>query len=389
MASNNGGKKKQKRRKRVHSGGSVYPRSDGRWAADFIVEETGKRKTLYARTETEAIEKRQQALFEQKQGKLVTGPKQKLGDYLDQWLEDVHKPAIRASSYVKYRLALDKHIIPDLGQIALQKLTPDHIQSFYAKKLKEGLKPQTVHVYHAILHRALDNAVRWKRVNHNVCDLVSLPRARKFEIQPLTEEQAQTLIEAVKGHKLEGLIIIALLTGAREGELLALRWKDIDFAQSLLSIRRSVSYVSGQGYVEEEPKTSRGRRVIPLPQIAVDVLQQHRNTQRRLRLKAGTRWVEHDLVFPNRDGGFMNTAGLWRSFHTLLKKAGLSHIRFHDLRHSAATLLLKMGVHPKIVQERLGHAQISMTMDIYSHVLPTMQKDASDKLDDMFRHQNP
>lgn len=185
---------------------------------------------------------------------------------------------------------------------------------------------------------------------------------------------------------MEGLLTLDVTTGMRLGELLALRWQDIDFEHRSLHIRRSMGFISGQGYVEFEPKTARSRRKILLPPFVCEVLRQHRTRQLEERLKMGTVWRERDLVFCNRYGDFLDPSHLRQRFDRLLKDAGLPDVRFHDLRHSAATILLSMGIHPKVVQEILGHSQISMTLDTYSHVLPSMQQEAMDKLDDLFKH---
>jgi integrase len=369
--------------RRGHGEGSIYQRNDGRWAASISLEGR-KRKTFYGKTRREVQEKLRVALNEQKQGTLSTGPQQTLKQYLEQWLEEVHKPTLRLGSYRGYRLSLDNHILPALGHIPLQKLTPQNVQAFYTKKLKEGLSAKTVRNIHGLLHKALDNALRWGLIPRNVCDAVSLPRKTRYEVQPLTMEQAQQLLIAVRDHKLQGLLTLTVTTGMREGELLALRWQDIDFANQSLQVRRSMGYIPGKGYLEFEPKTAKGRRNILLPSFVCEALKQHRTRQLELRLKAGARWRDRDLVFPNIYGDFLDPAHLRQRFDKLLKDAGLPDVRFHDLRHSAATILLSMGIHPKIVQEILGHSQISMTMDIYSHVLPSMQQEAMSKLDDLF-----
>lgn len=372
-----------KQKQRGHGEGSIYQRKDGRWVASITLEGR-KRKTFYGKTRKEVQEKLRVALNDQKQGVLATGPQQTIKQYLEQWLEYVHRPAIRLNSYVKYRTALNKHILPALGHIQLQKLTPQQVQAFYAQKLKEGYATETIRGFHGLLHRALDNAVRWNLVARNICDAVSPPRMIKHEIQPLTKEQAQKLLETAEGHRLEGLLTLALATGMRRGELLGLKWQDIDFDERSLQIRRTVTRIAGFGLVESEPKTSKSRRKVMLPQFVVDVLIQHRVHQGEDRLKAGAAWQENDIVFSNPRGGLIEPAHLLPRFQRLLREAGLPHIRFHDLRHSAATILLSMGAHPKVVQELLGHSQISMTMDTYSHVLPSMQREVMDRLNDMF-----
>ena len=370
--------------RRGHGEGSIYQRKDGRWAASISLENR-KRKTFYGKTRREVQEQLKVALREQQQGMLATGPQQSMKHYLEYWLEEVHKPSILSTTYRGYRIFLNKHILPALGHVQLQRLTSQQVQAFYTKKLKEGLAAKTVRNMHGLLHKALDNAVRWGLVPRNVSDAVSLPRQTRHEIQPLNRVQAQRLLEAAKGHALQGLLTLAVTTGMREGELLALRWQDIDFDTQSLQNRRSMSFIPGKGYVELEPKTEKGRRKIMLPSFVCEALKQHRLRQLERRLKVGTRWQERDLVFCNIYGGFLDPAHLRQRFDRLLRDAGLPDVRFHDLRHSAATILLSMGVHPKVVQELLGHSQIDVTMDTYSHVLPSMQQEAMEKLDDLFR----
>ena len=373
----------KKQRRRGHGEGSIYRRQDGRWGADISLE-NGNRKTLYGKTRAEVADKLNTALQEQKQGILATGPRQTVAHYLNYWLEEIHKATLRISTYVMYRRNLDNHIIPVLGHIQLQKLTVDQVQAFCAKMSEKGLKPGTVRLLHTILHTALKDAVRWRRLSVNVCDAVKLPRHTQREGQPLEQEQAQRLVQAAQGSRLECIIILALTTGLRLGEILALRWGDINIEERVLHVRRTVDYIKGHGWVESEPKTEDGKRDIQLPQVTVDALKEHRTSQLEARLKAGARWKEQGLVFPNRYGGYFRRMRLYAIFKKRLHEARLPDMHFHDLRHSTATILLSMGVPAKVVQEILGHSNISTTMNIYGHVFPSMQRDAMDNMDDLF-----
>ncbi len=223
---------------------------------------------------------------------------------------------------------------------------------------------------HAVLHNALSHAVSINLVGRNICDVVKRPRLVRHERHPLTVEQAQKLLRYLQGRSLEGLITVALATGMRRGELLGLRWQDVNFDTRRLQVQRTISRQRKRGIVESEPKTSRGRRNIILPPFAIDVLKQHRTRQLEARLKAGPAWEESNFVFCNGHGGFLEPSQLHMMFRSLLEDAGLPQIRFHDLRHSAATIMLSMGVHPKVVQELLGHSSISMTLDVLCRHLP-------------------
>ena len=364
--------------------GSLYQRkSDGRWVGSFKPED-GSRKYVYGDTRKEAHEKLQKAMRDCQQGKLLANSKQTVRQYLEQWLEQAHHPSIRETTYHEHGILLRVHILPALGHVPLQRLTPQRIQAFYAKKLDEGLSTGYIQTMHAILHKALDNAVKWELVPRNVCDFVTAPRIVRHERQPLTPDQAQQLLQAAKDHRLEALLTVAITTGMRKGELLALRWVDINLNDGSLQVRRTVSYISGKGYIESEPKTQKGRRKIILPPVVLLALKQHQMHQKEARLKAGPGWEEHGLVFCNLYGRYLSAASLTRLFRAILKAAGVPRVRFHDLRHSAATILLSMGIHPKVVQELLGHSNISMTMNTYSHVLPAMQQEAMEKMNKLF-----
>lgn len=369
--------------KHANGEGSIVLRKDGRWMATLTLD--SKRKYFYGNTQKEALEKRRAAQREHAQGILATGPTQTLKVYLNHWLEDVHKPSVGIRTYLGYRGKLKNYIFPALGHVQLQKLTPQHIQSFYAKMLKEGLKASTINGMHNILHSALDNAVRWNLVSRNVSDLVTKPRKVKHKIQPLTEEQARTLLDAVKGDILEGIITVTLVTGLRRGEVLGLKWDDIDLENKYIYIRRSVGRAYNYGIIVSKPKSESGLRVIKLPNIVIDVIAQHRVRQDAAKAHLGTKWQDSGYVFCNSKGKFLGESQLHIMYKRLLKRAMLPNIRFHDLRHSAATIMISMGINPKVVQEILGHSTISMTMDTYAHVLPSMQQDAMEKLNDRYK----
>ncbi len=370
------------RKRRSHHEGSVfYVPGRERWVAEVSIA-AGKRKRFYCKSKQEAIRKRNEALRELERGTLATGPRRKLGEYLEDWLENVHKRKLRVGTYVNYK-KLVRYMVADLGDVWLEKLTPQRVQEFYAKKQDEGLSSKVVHEIHGVLHLALKNAVRWGLVARNVCDLVTPPRIVSREVKPLSVEQARVLVQHVRGHRLEVLLAMAIVTGMRRGELLALRWSDIDFDRGRLLVLHSVDFIARYGYVEDKPKTAAGRRVIDLPMFLLDMLRQHRLCVLELR-EAVANWEDRDLVFPNRRGGYMHPNHMGEQFRKLLKDAGLPPIHFHDLRHSAASILLCMGVNVKAIQELLGHSDISITLRTYSHLLPSMQQEVVKTWDDVF-----
>ena len=369
--------------KRGNGEGSIYKQRDNLWAASITVEtaQGRKRKYFYGKTRKEVQEKLAAAAHERQQGTIVTAPNQTIEQFLTNWLM-THKSSVRPRTTERYEGFVRLHVVPVIGRVRLDKLSAQHVQTLYAQKLEEGLSPTTVNTLHMMLHRALKDALRWGLVARNVCDLVSPPRRAHYEFKSLSKEQAQKLLTALHGHNMEALFVLALTTGMRRGEILALKWQDIDFEQNMLQVRRIFTRSKGQRYLEAEPKTEKSRRSVALPAITTTLLKKHQASQQELRRQVGEYWQAHDLVFCTALGTPLNPNKVLERFKTVLKKAGLPAIRFHDLRHSAATMLLAMGVHPKVVQELLGHNQISMTMDIYSHVLPTMQKDAMSKMND-------
>jgi len=372
-----------KQSRRGHQEGSVYyDKASSRWVAVISVE-AGKRKKVYCKTKQEAIRKRNEMLRELERGVLATGPQRRLGEYIQDWLETTHKSKVRLSVYLNYKKHV-KHIVADLGHIWLQKLTPHQVQSFLSKKLGEGLSPKYVREMLGVLNLALTNAVKWGYLSRNVCELVTRPRVPKYEITPLTLEQAQRFRQHLQGHRLEVLITMAVVTGMRRGELLALRWSDIDFQRGMLQVIHTVDRLAGHGYVEGEPKSAAGLRSIRLPGFLLEMLHQHQARQGAEKSQKKN-WEEHDLVFPNLRGGYLHPNHLGEAFKALLKQAGLPPIRFHDLRHSAATLLLSMGVNIKVIQELLGHSDIAITLRVYGHLLPSMQQEVVEKWDGVFQ----
>ena len=385
-----------KKGKRGNGEGSIYHRaSDNKWVGSITLE-SGKRKVFYGKTQKEVQEKMKVALYEQQKGMLpATTTKVTVAQFLKDWLETTQKYDVRPRTYERYEEVVRLHISPILGRHQLQKLTTHHVESFYAKKLEEGLSSRTVNTFHNVLHKALDKARKSRLIVENVCDLVDPPRVEDVEGTPLTLKQVKQLLRIAKGHRIEALLTLALATGMRRGELLGLKWQDIDFEKSILQIRRIMSRVptklkseAKKGQVEAATKAKKSRRSIIIVPLAFEALQQHQERQREARKKAGDRWIDRDLVFCTSIGTPLNPDRDVRlPFKRLLSEAKLPDIRFHDLRHSAATLLLGMGIHPKIVQEILGHSSIAVTMNVYSHVLPTMQQDAMGMLGNAFREQ--
>lgn len=370
--------------KRGNGEGSIYRRkSDGRWVGSLSLPD-GTRKVFYGKKQSEVIAKLDEAANDLRRGMLTVGENVTLQEYLENWLENIHKPVIRLSTYLNYRKLIKNYLVPGLGKVKVQKLTPQQVQAFYSKKIRDGLSPKTVNNVHVLLHKALDNAVKWNMLPRNVCDAVTPPRIPRKEKNVLTREQAHTLLKEVKAHRLEALLTLAVTTGMREGELLALRWQDIDLEHGSLQVKRAVTYLKEYGYVESEPKTAKSQRTIKLPVFVVSILLTHRLQQKEQKQEVGTTWIDKGLVFTNAQGYYLSPSTLLKMFKRFLVSIGLPSMRFHDLRHSAATILLAMNTHPKVVQEILGHSQIAMTLDVYSHALPSMQEDVIKQWDSEF-----
>lgn len=370
-------------KRRGHGEGSVTLLKDGRWRA-YISLGKNKRKYFYGKTQKEVIAKLQKGQREKQQGTLITTPDQPLKVYLTRWLE-VYKPTVRLATYNIRRLIVQNHIIPALGDIPLQRLTPQEVRVFYASELERGLKGSSVGTYHVTLHKALDRAAKDGLIARNVCDLVDPPKSERVEMTTLNKDQALQFLSAARGHRLELLFTMAITTGMRQGELLGLRWSDIDMERGTLSVRRTIKRVGKYGIIETEPKTAKGKRQISIPPFILDMLRVHQDQQTALRMAAGEKWQDRGMVFCTDTGGYFEGQRVHKPFKQLLAAAGLPDIRFHDLRHSAATLLLAMKEHPKVVQELLGHSSITTTLMTYSHVLPIMHEEAMRKMGDMFK----
>jgi integrase len=359
----------------------VRRRVDGRWEARITLPD-GKRKSFYQKTRNQAAAAMNKALNNVAEGLPVTPEKMSVGEYLAKWLEaSAHDLAPR--TLTRYRQHITLSLTPALGRKRLARLDPQSVQALYARKLTEGASPASVRQLHAVLRKALGEAERLGLIPRNVATLVKVPRSARYEMHTLSPDEAKRFLSEVDEDRLAALYTLALHTGMRLGEMLALRWVDVDLAKSpALHVRATLRYVNADLYYFDPPKTERSRRRISLNSAVTEVLKRHRVAQLEERLAAGVAWRDEDLVFCTPIGAPICGNHLsGRDFPALLKEAGLPRIRFHDLRHTCATLLLWRGVHPKVVSELLGHTTITMTLDRYSHVLPDMQQAAMDAMD--------
>jgi len=321
------------------------------------------------------------ALHQRDTGFEILPGRMNISQFLQRWLSGYAEINVAASTLARYRVAVNKHLIPHMGNLQLTAVRPVHIQQLQSVCLKEGLSPRTVVQHHRIIAEALKHAVRWQLIPSNPAAAISPPRFEARDMQFLSQAQLHELLTAAQGSFLRTLIYLAVHTGARSGELLAIRWSDLDLHTGRLSIVRTAQRIPGEGIVFSSPKTHRSRRPVTLSAEAVGLLREHRAMQNTHRLALGPAFEDHDLVFCQPTGRPYEPGQISRAFGRLIRSTQLPEVRFHDLRHTAASLLLAAGVHPKVVSERLGHASVQITMDTYSHILPNLQREAADAMD--------
>jgi integrase len=290
---------------------------------------------------------------------------------------------LRDSTWVSYRMNVQKHLVPGLGAVELQRLTPAQLNVFYRELLTRGrrntaggLAPKTVRYIHSILHRALRDAVRWGFVVRNVADAADPPKPKTPEMRVWSPAQLRVFLDHVRTDRLYAAWLLAATTGMRRGEILGLRWSDLDLEAGRVAVRRPRIVVDYQVQVSE-PKTAKGRRSLALDPATVAALRAHRARQAEERLAVGSRYQDSELVFTRLDGTGFHPERFSSWFRQHVRAAGLPRIRLHDVRHSYATAALAAGVPAKVVSERLGHAAIAITMDTYSHVLPGLDEQAA------------
>ncbi|MFL5760275.1 MAG: tyrosine-type recombinase/integrase [Thermomicrobiales bacterium] len=359
---------------------------------------TGKRrrKRITARTKREVELQVAELINKSRNGGFTDAGKLTVREFLDCWL-DATAPTLRSVTVRRYRDLVRLHIVGVIGNTKLGKLTAADVQRLYTNRLQEParrrrrgetkdtpkkpLSPTTVRYIHAVLHHALDDAVKWGLLIRNVADAVEPPKEARTEMKVWNAEQVGRVLRTAADDHLEALWRLAISTGMRRGELLALKWSDLDLDGGGLSVQRSLGRGETARLEEGEPKSQSGRRRIALSRSVVESLKRHRVRQLEHRIAADVAYQDRGYVFANETGGHLHPNVLYRRFDALIDRADVPTIRFHDLRHTSATLLLAEGVHGKIVQERLGHANIAMTLDLYSHVTADMQGHAADAID--------
>ncbi len=360
--------------------GSIYPhKRNGKkvgYRGAYVVHTAAgpRRRYVSGKTRQEVADKLAEALSNRNKGLVFDDDGITVGEYLDRWLRDAVRGTVRESTYSRDAYLVANHAQPALGRLRLKHLKAIDLQGLYRDRLDAGLSPSTVQKLHHVLHKALAQAVRWDMIARNPADAVKPPSPTAKQMRPLSAEESRRLLEAARGDRLEALYVLALHTGMRRGELLALRWEDADLDAATVRVRRTLTRVeNGRRLAFGEPKTKKSRRTVGLTLRAAEALKSHRASQAEERLRIGSLYEDQGLIFAGRGGGPINPSNLrQRSFGPLLERTGLPKISFHDLRHTCASLLFQRNVHPKLVQELLGHASVAITLDTYSHMLPGM-----------------
>jgi integrase len=377
-------------RRRGHGEGSIYRRPDGRWSAIITVghnEGKQRRKYIYGKTRKEVAEKLKKALHDQQLGVNIAPERLTVEMFLMTWLVEVMQRRLRPRVYENYAQIVRTHLIAHIGSIQLVKLTPEHVYSLLAHLADNGKAANTIRNVRAVLRRALNQAVRWGKLHRNVAALVELPRTSKrlneaaaTSPQPrqmtiLSPAQAQRLLDTVADHRWAGVYRVALELGLRRGEILALRWADLDFERKVLAVTGTIHRHSGKLH-RDVPKTNASRRLLPLTATLIAALRTHKERQDDERAARGEGWIDLDLVFTTGHGTAIEPHNLYDHFKAALKQATLPDMRFHDLRHSCASILLAQNVHPRVIMEILGHSEIGTTMNLYAHVIPEVEASA-------------
>jgi integrase len=374
--------------------GQIVEKSKGVFLVRIEARKNGKRETLFSQTvrgkKSDAEKLRTEKLAELDKGGIVADSKQTLNQYLDFWLESIAKQRVGGRTFDDYQVLLKLHVREKLGEIKLSDLRAAHLQKLYGElQTEKKLGARRVRYVHSVISSALKKAVELDLIPRNVAKLVELPKQTKKEMDVLSEAECEMFLTALHGERLAAMFSFALATGTRPEEYLALQWKDIDLEKGTATIRRVVVRLPKGNLQFCEPKTAKSRRKIPLPKSVINELRAHRRKQGEERLKLGSAWQNLDLVFPSEVGTPSTHSNITQVYKRVLRRAGLrTSLRLYDLRHTHATLLLKAGVNPKIISERLGHSTIVLTLDVYSHVLPDMQSEAVEHLETMLFRKN-
>lgn len=363
--------------RRSHGEGTIRQRADGRWEARISLPDGG-RKSLYGKTRKEVQDKLRQAKRKVESGIDLTKDKITVRQYLEQWLKDI-EPNLRPSTHANYASYCRNHLIPSLGAIRLGELRAPQVNNTLRNMAEKGLSARTRNLARSILRKALNDAIDADYLTSNAAEKARPARQETTPVEPLTPKQVQTLLSHTRDHWYGPLIHTAIGTGLRQGELFGLRWNDVDLDNATLTVRFALQRIGG-GPTFVPPKTEKSRRTIALDPTTLEALKRQRVRQVEARLAVGKKWEDWNLVFTTTIGTPLDQSNVTRQFQKLLREAGLPHQRFHDLRHCAASLLLSEGAELRTIQEFLGHSQISLTANTYTHLSEKLRRDTADRM---------
>ena len=399
--------KPKKKGKRGNGEGTIYERKPGQWAAVVFegndpINGKPKRKFIYGKSQQEVSDKLLDLRSQKKAGMYADPGKLTLGEWITTWLEDYMKNSLRQTTYESYYIQVHKHIVPGIGNIKLKDLDTSDLQRFYNAKLERGrcdkvknekgemvqrqggLAPKSVRYIHGIINTSIEQAIKEHKLVVNPAKATKLPRNPKKEMKTLSVDDVTKFLTHAKKYRYYTAYLLDLATGLRRGELLALRWKDIDLDNGTININRHLVKIKG-GVAFQEPKTKLSKRIVEITDEAISVLKQLSTRQKSEILKAGEAYIKDDLVFCTTLGNHLQPRSFTRDFQGCLKQAGLERIRFHDVRHTYATMLLEAGVALNTVQEQLGHHSPTFTAEQYGHVTKKMKKDAAGVMGDILK----
>lgn len=362
-------------------GGSVRQRDNGTWEARCTI--NGKRRSFYGDRQSDVLKAMRAALAASDAGVYFEPKKITLEKWMEIWLNEYAQPSVKPLTYAAYRSKVQTHIIPALGNIKLSLLNPTQVQIFYNDLLrKKNLSKKTLKDVHGVLHKALDQAVELNYIPTNATDPCKLPRADKPEIKPFTETDTEAFLSAIEGHPLQPLFLVTLFTGMREGEVCGLPWDAVNFKQGTVTIKQQLCKEKIKGGKHYIATTKSDRiRVLTVAPFVMDILREVKTTQLQNHLAAGSTWKnEHNLVFTSENGKHIVPATLRKHFKMVVASIGRSDARFHDLRHTYAVTALQEGDDSKTVQENLGHATASFTLNVYGHVSEKMKQESANRM---------
>jgi len=379
-------------KRRGNGEGSISKRSDGSWLGQVSIGNdpgTGKpkRKSFYGKTRKEVADKMAQLMQEVRNGTYVEPSTTTLGEWMGKWLTVYKKGQLRPGTYENYEVLIKTHINPGLGNTLIAKLQAQMLQNFYNEKLesgrkdgKGGLSTRTVRYFHTIIREALEQAVKEGILSRNVADSTSPPVITTKQMQLLTESELLTFLDKAKGDRLYAAYVMVAMTGLRRGELLGLCWDCVSLEQGVITVKRELLALNEGLLLQENTKTKSGKRSITLTDDSIRELKAYKKRQAQEKLLSGVAYQDNDFVFCKEDGTALNPKDFTKRFQRLLKAAGVPIVRLHDMRHLHATLLLQRSIPAKLVQERLGHRSVKMTLDLYSHVTLEMKEMAAESL---------